>query len=270
MSTLGTSIPLELDVLARRTESAGSPETAALLSRREAALRSAATVCLVGIATVQAIGLPPLFKQGGQLAALSLGAMALCLGLALALVASPARASRPVWRAVATGSAVLLLGWLALHVFAVPGLTASQGAWTALPGSLAAVFAAVTFGVAAAAAPPRRVSVRGIATTAAVIVAMTPGVAAFLVAAGPGTLAGETSLAADTHIHLQGNAENSIVFQAGANGGSFVYKVATPARQSPIGIALILAAGFVFSYGALGYLRRRTDPSIDLDLGSAS
>ena len=64
------------------------------LTRREATLRSAATTSLAGIALVQAVGLPFLFAQGGQLAVLSMVAMTACVGLGLALAAAPADAAR--------------------------------------------------------------------------------------------------------------------------------------------------------------------------------
>ena len=76
-------------------------ETESILSRREALLRSAATVCLAGIALVQAIELPSLLALGGQFAVLSLAAMAVSVGLGLALAAAPARMARQVWGVVA-------------------------------------------------------------------------------------------------------------------------------------------------------------------------
>src|SRR3954451_17114675 len=97
-------------------------ENSAMLSRREATLRSAATTCLVGIALVQAIGLPFLFAQGRQLAVLSMAALALCLGLGMALAAAPAGGGRQLWRVVAAAAVVVLAGWAVPHVVAVPEL----------------------------------------------------------------------------------------------------------------------------------------------------
>ena len=74
-------------------------DAAALLSRREANLRSAATACLVGIALVQAIGLPFLLRQEPQLAVLSIATMAVCVGLGLMLAATTAETARQLWRA---------------------------------------------------------------------------------------------------------------------------------------------------------------------------
>src|SRR3954452_4749099 len=100
---------------ARRGRRTVATETA--LSRREATLRSAATIGLTGIALVQATEMPPLLAQGRQLAVLSLAATGLCVCLAWKLVASAADAAVRVWRLVAATAVLVLAGWGALHAF---------------------------------------------------------------------------------------------------------------------------------------------------------
>ena len=50
------------------------------------------------------------------------------------------------------------------------------------------------------------------------------------------------------------------MFQAlpGGRGGHYVYKATVAPHQTAFGIALIVLAALVFTYGAVGYLRRRT------------
>jgi hypothetical protein len=236
---------------------------ATALSRREATLRSAATMCLAGIALVQAIELPFLRVQGGQFAALSLAAMVVCVGLGLALAAAPAGASRQVWRVIAAGAVLVLAGWAAPRAVAIPGLAHHQGHWTGLPGAACAAPAAVCLLLAVVAARPTRAAARGLAAAIAVLVALAPGVGALLVALGPGLLGGETSLAAGVHVHSHGLDETLIRFQpiAGGHGGHYVYPTTAPPHETALGLALVVAAALVFSYGAVGYLRRRSAAS---------
>jgi hypothetical protein len=250
-------------------------ETETTLTRREATLRSVATTCLAGIALLQAIELPPLFAQGRQLAVLSVAATGLCIALGLALAAAPAGAGRQVWRVAAGAAGLVLAGWAVSHAFAVPGLDGDRGRWTAMPGLASAALAAVCLAAAVAAAPPTRAAVRGLATGVAVLVALTPPVGMLLVGLGPGTAGGETVLASGGHIHSHGSPENAMVFQAlpGGHGGRYVYKTTPLPHQTPVGLALMVAAMFVFTYGAVVYLRRRTVPfesagrsGLDLDL----
>src|SRR4051812_41145885 len=159
-------------------------DTDTLLSRREAALRTAATACLAGIALIQATELPSLLAQGRQLAVLSAAAMALCVALGLALAAAPASAATPLWRAVAGTAVLLLAGWAAPRQFAVPGLESTQGHWTTVPGAGAAVLAAASLGIAVAGARPTRAAARSLATAAAVLVAMAPVAGVVLDAVG--------------------------------------------------------------------------------------
>jgi hypothetical protein len=238
-------------------------ETETMLSRREATLRSAATTCLAGIALVQAIELPSLFVQGRQFVVLSLAAMALCIGVGLALCAAPAGAGERVWRVVAATGGVVLAGWAVPRAFAVPGLAHHAGHWTAMPGVIPGVLGAVCLVLAVVAVRPTRASARGLATAVAVLVALAPGVGALLVALGPGVSGGETALAAGVHVHAHGGLnENIIRYQAlpGGRGGHYVYPVPAPAHQTALGVALIVAAASIFIYGAVGYLRRRSEP----------
>jgi hypothetical protein len=253
------SLPLPAPASARSPKSEDVLDAAALLSRREATLRSAATACLVGIALVQAIGLPFLLRQEQQLAVLSIATMAVCVGLGLMLAATTVETARQMWRAVAAAGVLVLVGWAAPRLVAVPDLTASQGKWTAMPAALCAVFAVVVLGLAVTAQRPTRGSIRGLLTAAAVMLALAPGAGVLLVATGPGTFGGETVLAAGAHIHSHGSPENAIVFQAlpGGNGGHYVYKTVAAPRQTGFEVALMIAAGLIFVYGAVGFLRRR-------------
>jgi hypothetical protein len=256
---LGTARSLSLETGAQPVEGQETLDQAAALSRREATLRAGATTCLVGIALVQAIGLPYLLAQGTQLAVLSMATMAVCVGLGLSLAAASAGAARQLWRAVAAADLLVIAGWAAPHVFAVPGLAGDRGQWTAPGGAVSAVLAVVCLVVAAVAAPPTRASLRGLLTTAAVVLALAPGAGVMLVSLGPGTFGGETVLAAGAHIHSHGSFENAIVYQAlpGGKGGHYVYKASAAPHQTIFEAALIIVAGLIFIYGVVGYLRRR-------------
>jgi hypothetical protein len=245
-------------------------DTATVLSRREATLRSAATTCLAGIALVQAIDLPLLLAQGGQFATLSIAAIALCVGLGLALAAAPAGAAPQLWRLLAAAAVLMLAGW----AVPVPGLPHHQGHWTAMPGAACAALAAVCLVLAVVAVPPTW-SARGLATAVAVLLALAPGVGALLAALGPGLSGGETSLAAGVHVHPHAGLDESLIrFEpiAGGHGGHYVYRTAAPPHHTALGVAMVVAAAFVFLYGAVGCLRRRRAPLEPVavpDVGSA-
>jgi hypothetical protein len=250
-----------------------------MLSHREATLRSAATTCLAIIALVQAIELPSLFVQGRQLAVLSIAGMGLCVALGLVLAAAPAGVARQLWRVVAGTGVLVLAGWAVPHAVAIPGLDGDRGHWTAMPGVVCAALAAVCLALAVAAAPPTRQSLRGGATAVVVLLALTPVVGMLLVGLGPGTAGGETVLASGGHIHSHGSPEGAIVFQPlpGGHGGHYVYKTTPVPHHTPVGLGLMVAATFVFAYGAVAYLRRRTTPlepvsglaGLDLESGLA-
>jgi hypothetical protein len=131
-----------------------------------------------------------------------------------------------------------------------------------MPGLPVAALAAACLVVAAIAAPPGRAELRGLAIAAGVTVALAPAVAIALVALGPGTAGGETVLASGGHLHSHGSVENSIVFQPlPGGGGQYVFKATAVPHHSPFAIALMAAAAFIFIYGAVGYLRRRSAPA---------
>jgi hypothetical protein len=240
-------------------------ETESALSRREATLRSAATISLAGIAFLQALELPSLFAQGRQLAILSLVAMGSCIVLGWLLAATSSGVSRQLWHAVAGASGLVLVGWAVSHLASVPGLDSDRGDWASMPGLVTGVLSALSLGVAIAAAPPTRAAVRGLATATAVSLALAPAVAVAVVGLGPGTAGGETVLASGGHIHSHGSPESAIVFQplAGGKGGRYVYKATAKPHNTPVGVGLMMAATFVFVYGAVAYLRRRSTPSSD-------
>ena len=243
--------------------------TETALSRREATLRSAATMCLTGIALVQATEMPPLLAQGRQLAVLSLGAAGLCVGLGWKLASAPADAAVRVWRVVAATAALVLAGWTALHAFGIPGLAADRGDWGSVAGLACAVLAVACLAISIVATRPSRAAVRGIATALAVALALTPPAAVLLVALGPGAAGGEAVLASGGHIHSHGSPESAIIFQPlpGGKGGHYVYKAKAIPHQTTFTFGLIVSAAFVFTYGAVVYLRRRTAQAESLGLG---
>jgi hypothetical protein len=244
-------------------------QTETALSRREATLRSAATMSLTGIALVQATEMPPLLAQGRQLAVLSLAATGLCVGLAWKLAASSADAAVRVWRVVAATAVLVLAGWGALHAFGLPGLASDRGDWGSLPGIVCVVLATACLAISIVATRPTRAAVRGVAAAFAVALALAPPAAVLLVALGPGASGGESVLASGGHIHSHGSPEAAIVFQPlpGGHGGHYVYKAKAIPHQTTFTFGLIASAAFVFTYGAVVYLRRRTAPAESLGLG---
>jgi hypothetical protein len=239
------------------------------LSRREATLRSAAIICLTGIALVQATEMPPLLAQGRQLAALSLAATGLCVALVWKLAASSADAAVRVWRVVAATAVLVIAGWAALHALGMPGLASDRGDWGSLAGIASVVLAAACLVISIVATRPSRAAVRGIATALAVALALTPPAAILLVALGPGAAGGEAVLASGGHIHSHGSPESAIIFQPlpGGKGGHYVYKAKAIPHQTTLTFGLIVSAAFVFTYGAVVYLRRRSAPAESLGLG---
>ena len=235
-----------------------------MLTRREATLRSAATASLAAIALVQAIELPSLLAAGAHFAVFALGAMGLCVALGLALAAAPARAGRQLWGVVAATGVVVVAGWAVPRAFSVPGLAHPHGHWAGMPGALAGALGAACVALAGIAVPPRWAAARALATATAVMAALSPGIAMVLVAFGPGLKGGETALSAGVHHHHSvGLDESQIVFQAlpGGHGGHYVYQAAATPHQTALGVAMMVLAALVFTYGAVGYLRRRVAPS---------
>jgi hypothetical protein len=264
--TIRRARSLPLDASLMRTQMAGMDETEAMLSRREATLRSAAVTCLAGIAVVQAIELPSLLVQGRQLVVVSVVAMALCIGLGLALAAAPAGAAGQLWRAVAAAAVLMLASWAVPHAVAVPGLEGAHDDWASIPGAVCGVLAAVCLVLAVVAVRPGRAAARGLATGAAVLVALAPGVGALLVALGPAPVGGAQTLVAGgghTHTHATPAAvEAAIEYQAlpGGHGGRYVYRIPAPRHPTRVGLAIVVAAALVFTYGAVGCLHGRSAP----------
>jgi hypothetical protein len=258
------------------TEVIAAPDPVAPLSRREATLRSTATVCLAGIALVQAVELPSVLAQGGQFAALSIAALAVCTALGFALTAAPADAAGPLWRLVAAAAVLVLAGWALPRAFTVPGLErdgyggqAAVGAlatWASMPGGICAVLAVVCLPVAALAGRPARPPARALATALAVVAVLGPGVWVAAVALGPGVVGGDQSLA-EGHVHSHAGHAASVVPEAieyrpgsGRAGGHYVVAVNRPPRYAPLEVGFIGAAALVFTAGALTHLRRRIAP----------
>src|SRR5215203_50624 len=113
-------------------ETMATVDTPSVLSHREVRLRSAATTCLAGLALIQTIELPSLAAQGRGLVALSLAAMAVCVGLGWTLAAAPEEAGERLWRVIAAVAVVALAGWAVPRAVAVPALDGTQGAWTSM------------------------------------------------------------------------------------------------------------------------------------------
>ena len=252
-------------------------DTTTVLSRREAMLRSVTTACLAGIALVQALGLPSLFVTGRQFGVLSMAAMTLCIALGWALAAAPADSSRRLWRLVAATAVLVLVGWAVPRLFAVPGLafqsdhqtTTLNGGSKLTPADASAALGAVCLVLSVVALRPTRAALRGLATAVAVLAAMSPAVAAVFVAVGPGTLGGETSLGTGAHHHGHASFENAIQFRAGSglHGSHFVVAVTPQPHQSVFSVALMVSLALVFVYGAVAYLRRRSEPVAGMALG---
>jgi len=239
-------------------------ETETALSRREATLRSAATVCLAGITLVQAIELPSLFVQGKQFGALSMAAMAVCLALAVAVTMAPAHAAGPVWRLVAAATVVVLAASALPHALTVPGLEEARGDWASPPGIVCAALAVACLVVAGVAGRRARPAARALATALVVLATVGPGVWVALVALGPGAAGGEQSLAAD-HVHGHAGHSAPVVAEAieyrpgsGREGGHYVVSVAPPARHTALGLGLVVAAALAFTAAAVAHLRRRS------------
>jgi hypothetical protein len=260
--SIATARSLPLPAAAeRRPEGMGPLEPATGLSRREATVRSAATACLVGIALLQVVELPSLFIRPWELAVLSVAATALCVATSLALAAGPASSSRQLWRVVAATAVLVLAGWAVPHAVALPE-TGPRGDWTAMPAGACAALAAICLVLAASAPRPTPATGRGVATALAVVLALAPGVGTLLVALGPGPAGGETSLAADVHVHAHLLAgESDIRFRPGPKGNHYVTPVTTPPHQPAIEVALVVAAAIAFVGAAIVYLRRRSAPA---------
>ena len=232
------------------------------LTRREAAVRTAATACLAGVALVQALELPAAATQGRVPAVLSGAAMTLCVAVAWALAAAPASAGKAVWKVVAITGGLVLAGWALPRVAYIALLPNTKGTWSAPAPAVCAGLAVACLVLAAIALRPGRTALRGALTAVAVLVALTPAVGALLVALGPEPLGGEAALASGAHVHQGATFESNIKFKPGSgrNGSHYVYEVAAAPPLSPLSAGLTIAAVLAFTAGAAGALRRRSAP----------
>ena len=199
--------------------------------------------------------------QDKQLAVVSMAAIALYLVLAWALATAREGATAQLWCAVGATSALVLAGWAASHAFAVPGLTAARGDWTALPGGIAALLAAISLAVALKAAAPRRDALRVLACAGVVVSLTLPPVAGAMGGRlAPGTIGGATVVASGGHLHSQGSPESSFVFQSipGGKGGHFVLKAKAAPHRTPLGLAVLIGTAALFAGALVGSLRRRS------------
>lgn len=254
----------------------------AALSRREATLRSTATVCLAGIALVQAIELPSLFARGGQFAVMSMAAMGICIALGLALTAAPSAAAGPIWRLVAAAAVVVLAGWALPRAFVLPGMEpdgyggqavlSAMDRWASMPGAICAALAIGCLLVTVVARGAARPAARALATSLAVLATVGPGVWVGLVALGPGALGGEQSLTAG-HVHSHAGHAAGVISEdiryrpgSGRAGGHYLVAVSPPVRHTPVELGLLTAGALAFALSAIGHLRRRSAPGVQAGL----
>ena len=227
-------------------------DPAAVLSRREATLRSVATACLAGIALVQAIGLPSLLRAGKAARRPVDGGDG---GVRRARPDARRRARRRRAPALARGrrrrpcwcSPAGRLPRAVRRPRASTGDPAASG--RRCPARVCAALAVaclVRRGRRRAAHAGRRCAAladRGWPCWSP----LAPGAGVLLVALGPGTLGGETvARGRRAHIHSHGSFENAIVFQAGspaARAATTSYAVSRAAPDGRSSVALMIAAG---------------------------
>jgi len=235
------------------------------LGPREAALRSAATACLAGIALTLGIELAPVVARSAVLGAVVLGGIALCVSAGLALVAATASGSAAAWRVVAGTATLVLAAWALPHAAALPPPAGARGDWAATPGVACAGLAAACLVLAALAVRPTRATTRALAAGLVVVVAWLPAAAVFVVATGPGPPGGEAAIATggqNGHLHVHATASEPVVLRRpGPNGDHFVTLVPRSHRPPRTAVALLAAAAAVFVAGAASSLRRRSAAS---------
>ena len=236
--------------------------TPARLSTREVALRTAAVAALTGIALVLAIELPWTLAQARHLGVLSALAIATCLGLATALTVARGATAPAPWRAVAALGGAVLAVWVATRAIAVPGLAATAGHWTTVPGLAACALAAGCLAIAAvgSGARPGRETARGVAAAVAIALALAPGAGALLAALGPGPAGGEQAIAgggtAHVHVHAAG-AQAAFRPGCGGHAGHYISPNARPPQLPSWAMALLVGGAVGFAYLAAGALARR-------------
>jgi copper transport protein len=238
-----------------------------LITRREAALRTAAIAGLTGLAIVQLAALPYSLVQGPQIAAISVAAIAATLRLAFALATAGASGGRAAWRGTAVLGGLISGGWFVTRAVAVPGVAEDAGHWASRPGLACAGLGIglVALGAAGAGVPRRRRGLRALAGTAAVSLALAPAAALLLVALGPAPAHRHGLAAASIGPHrlhaatAASAAADAARFRPGFGGhsGRYVYANATRAHLPAWALALGLGGAAVFVSLARGALRRR-------------
>ena len=164
-----------------------------------------------------------------------------------------------------------LAGIAVVQALGLPSLLVHGGRFAVLSLAAMALCLALSLALAAAPASASRQLWRAVAAAAALVLAGWGTPRAFAVpglagargdwAAMPGTAGGETAITADVHVHAHSIApESDIRFRPGRNGNHYLTRVSRPPHAPAVGVALVVAAAFVFVYGAVGYLRRRSAP----------
>ena len=194
------------------------------ISRREAALRTAAVAALCGLAIVQLLALPYALVQGPQIAAISGAAIAGALWLARALATAEADGGRAAWRGTIALSVLAGCGWVVTRAVAVPGVPEDAGHWTSPIGLADAVLAVVVLGLSVAALGRPR-ALRPLAAALAVGLALAPAAALLLVAFGP------------PPAHQHGLSANSISPCTGSENVSVTCRGGLASRASAAGAA---------------------------------
>ncbi len=236
-----------------------------MLTLRQATLRSAAVAALAGLALVQVVGLPYSLAQARHLGVLSGLVAALCVVLAGALAAARVPSGGAAWRAVGAFGALVLGGWVATRLVALPGSATGTGHWTTAPGLASAGLGAACAGLAVAGAGtrPTRAAAAAIAQGCAVVAALVPAVGMLVVAMGPGPSGGERAIAGVAGGHAHVHEAGTVGFRPGFGGhaGHYIYPNATAPHLPAWALALAVGAAALFVYVAAGALRRRAVPA---------
>jgi copper transport protein len=235
------------------------------ITRREAALRTAAIAGLSALAIVQLAALPYSLVQGRQIAAISGVAIAAALRLAFALATAGAVGGRAARRGIAVLGGLTSGAWLVTRAVAVPGVADDAGHWTSRPGLLGGGLglALLALGVAGGGVPRGRRGLRALAGAAAVSMALAPAAALLLVGLGPAPAHHHGLAAASIGPHRFHAAAPASASDArfrpgfGGHSGNYIYANATRAHLPAWALALALGAAAAFVSIARGALRRR-------------
>ncbi|HTN23305.1 MAG TPA: hypothetical protein VL120_04925, partial [Solirubrobacteraceae bacterium] len=236
-----------------------------MLSARQATLRSAAVAALAGLALVQVVEFPYTVAQARHLAVLSGLLAALCVALAAALAAARPASGGAAWRAVGALGALVLGGWVATRLVAIPGSATGTGNWTTAPGLASGGLGLACAGLALAGGGgvrPARAAAAAIARGCAVVAALVPAAGMLVVALGPGPSGGERAIAgvAGAHAHVHEAASAGFRPGFGGHAGHYIYPNATPPHLPAWALALAVGAAALLAYVAASALRRRATP----------